>query len=96
MKLTIKKKKSKPLLSRTEVIADIEFTQATPSKEELKEKISSSLKTDAKLVVVKRVSTPFGKKNGEVIAYAYNSESDLKRIEPKQKDKKKRKEEPKE
>lgn len=96
MQLQIIQKKEKPLLSRTEIIADLSFDAATPKKDELKVKVAESLKSDANLVVVKKVETIFGEKKAKVLAFVYKNEKDMKKIEPKPKVKKAPKEEAKE
>ena len=93
MELNIIKKEEKPLLSRTEVVAEIDFDASTPKKEEIKKKIASSLKSDPNITVIKKVYTIFGKKKIKVLAFVYKSEKDMKRIEPKPKVKKTPKEE---
>jgi microtubule-associated protein 1 len=85
MEVKILDKKDEGLLSRTSIKADVTFKGVTPSKEELKKQIASLLKADEKLVVVKNVRTFFGKEEAEVAAYQYESEEDLKKIEPKKK-----------
>lgn len=86
--LRITEKKEEPLLSRTKIMAEIDFDNITPKKEELKSKIASSLNAAEKLVVVRSAYTRFGKRNANAIAYCYKSEESLKNIEPKQKENK--------
>ncbi len=88
MQLNITSKEEKPLLSRTEIMADITFDSATPSKEKIKEKLATILKVDANLIVVKKVFNKFGEKRAGVSAFAYKNEKDMKTIEPKPKEKK--------
>ncbi len=96
MELSIVSKEEKPLLSRTEVIVDITFEASTPKKEEIKKKISSMMKSDSSLVVVKKVYNIYGKKKSKVLAFVYTNEKDMKRIEPKPKTKKEGEKEKKE
>ena len=97
MELKILSKEEKPLLSRTEIIANILFDSATPKKEEVKKKIATVLKSDPNVIVIKKVATIFGQKNAKVLAFIYTNEKDMKRIEPKPKVKKgAKKEAPKE
>jgi ribosomal protein S24E len=86
--MKIIEKKENPLLSRTELLAEITFEKATPSNEEIKKQIASELKTDENLVVVKNIDTHFGSMNATVIAFVYNSKEDIEKIEPKPKEKK--------
>jgi len=86
--LKIKEKKEEPLLSRVKLTGEIAFEAATPSCEEVKKKISSSLSCDEKLIVIRNIYTKFGMKKGDLLAYVYNDEKSMKKIEPKQKEKK--------
>ncbi len=88
MNLEIINKKNNPLLSRTEVNAKASFfKEATPKKEEIKKQIALMEKVDEKLVVVKRINTFFGAAESSVLVYIYDSEEELKKIEPKIKEK---------
>ncbi len=89
MDLKIIKKQDNPLLSRIEVEAEAEFFNApTPKKEDVKKKIVSMEKADEKLVVIKNIYGNFGSGKASVLAYIYKSEDELKKIEPKKKEKK--------
>jgi small subunit ribosomal protein S24e len=88
MDLKITEKKEEPLLSRVKLTGEIIFEAATPSYEEVKKKITSSLNCDEKLIVIKNIYTKFGIKKADLFAYIYNNEEAMKRIEPKQKEKK--------
>ena len=88
MELNITSKKEEPLLSRTELKADVIFEKATPSYHELASLVASKVKADEKLVAIRHVYTSFGNKNAELIAYVYKDEDKKKFIEPKLKEKK--------
>lgn len=88
MELNITSKKEEPLLSRTELKADVIFEKATPSYQELASLVASKVKADEKLVAIRHVYTSFGNKNAELIAYVYKDEDKKKFIEPKLKEKK--------
>jgi ribosomal protein S24E len=88
MKLTITEKKEAPLLSRTEVKAELTFDKATPSTEQLKQQLASTLSADQKLIVIKKINTSFGSTKADTVAYVYSDEKSMKLIEPKQKEKK--------
>ncbi len=64
MDIKITEKNEKPLLSRTEITADI-TADITPKKQELKTKFASILSVDEKLVAVKHVYTQFGSKKSK-------------------------------
>jgi len=87
MDLTINHKEDQKLLSRVEIAAGISFDKATPSNDQVRDEIAKKIGKDAKLVVVKNIYTKFGKKYADVLAYAYENEQILKKIEEKQKKK---------
>lgn len=88
MDLSIINKKDNPLLSRVELSAEVKFVNApTPKKEDVKKKIASVEKADEKLVVIKKIGNTYGIGKINILAYIYSSEEDLKKIEPKKKDK---------
>lgn len=89
MDLKIIKKQDSPLLSRVEIEAEASFfNEATPNKESVKKKIVAMEKADEKLVIVKNICGGFGIGKADVLAYIYKSEDELKKIEPKKKEKK--------
>ncbi len=96
MNLKIINKKEYPLLSRTKVESEIVFEKSTPSREEIKNKLSEVLGKDGKLIIVKGIYTSYGLKKAKNVAYAYENEESLKRIEAEKKKGKKKKETKKE
>jgi ribosomal protein S24E len=93
MAFKLDKTEEKPLLARKEVAGKMTFEgKATPSNADVAKAIASELKTDEKLVVVKHIYTAFGSCEAEIQAYVYNTEEDLKKIEPKEKKKGEKKE----
>ena len=96
MELKIINKNEEPLLARTKVEADVTFEKATPSREEIKNKLATDLGKDKKLIVVKAIYTIRGLKKATNLSYVYENEEALKRIEVEKKkseDKKEAKEE---
>ena len=88
MELKITEEKEAILLSRREIIANITFKGATPSKETIRKEIASALKSDEKLIIIKHILTSFGSETAKVVAYQYVSEEEMKKVEPKVKVKK--------
>jgi len=76
-----------PLLCRKEIIADIDFKAATPSKADIKKQLATALKVKEDVIVIKNIIQEFGVRRGKVIAHLYDSEKDLKNIESKKKGK---------
>lgn len=96
MELKIINKNKEPLLARTKVEAEVIFEKATPSREEIKNKLATDLGKDKKLIVVKAIYTIRGLKKATNLSYVYENEEALKRIEVEKKkseDKKEDKEE---
>lgn len=91
MELKILEEKEKILLSRKEIKVEVKFTEAVPSKEELKKAVATQLKADGKLIVIKNVFPKFKSNKADVLAYHYISEEDMKKIEVKDKKKKEKK-----
>jgi len=87
MELKIINKKEYPLLSRTKVESEISFDKATPSGEEIKSKLGKELGKEEKLIVVKGIYMEYGLKKAKNLAYVYENEEDLKRIEVEKKEK---------
>lgn len=88
MDMKITEKKEEGHLSRVRLTGEIIFESVTPSYEEVRKKISSSVDCDEKLIVIKNIYTKFGLKKASVSAYAYKNEEAMKKIEPKPKEKK--------
>ncbi|MBI2650214.1 hypothetical protein HYX04_02775 [Candidatus Woesearchaeota archaeon] len=91
MELKIVNIKDEPLLSRKLVRASVEFEKSTPSYEEVTSSLSSSLKTDEKLIAIRHIYNSFGAKNAEIVAYVYADENKKLLIEPKLKENKEKK-----
>ena len=92
MELKIINKNEEPLLARTKVEADVIFEKATPSREEIKNKLAADLGKDGKLIVVKAIYTTRGLKKATNLSYVYENEEALKRIEVEKKKSEKKKE----
>lgn len=94
MELKIIKKKDNPLLSRVEIEAEADFfKEPTPNREDIKKRIASIEKVNENLVVVKSICSSFGAGKANILAYAYKSEEELMKVEPKKKEIKKPKKE---
>ncbi len=83
MEMKISQKTEKPLLSRTEMQGTISFEASTPSRLEVRKKISEALKVDESLVMVKEIATSFGEKSAKVTAHVYKTKEDAAKFEPK-------------
>jgi ribosomal protein S24E len=88
MQLKIINKKDDPLLSRCRVESEISFEKSTPPEEEIKDELAKALGKDKKLIVLKHVYNEYGLKKANGMAYVYENEESLKRIERQKKAKK--------
>ena len=86
MNIKILEQKKQPLLSRTEVTAEVTFEGTkTPSKSEVKKNIAAQTKSDEKLAVVKSIYNHSGSTIAQAVVYVYVSADEMKRIEPRDK-----------
>jgi ribosomal protein S24E len=88
MKLDILKQTKRPLTERMEILAKFSDFEKTPSYVEIKEEISKKIGKDLVLIVPKKVNQEFGMHEATVEIYIYDSETSLKKFEPKTKEKK--------
>ncbi|HZD43974.1 MAG TPA: 30S ribosomal protein S24e [Methanomicrobiales archaeon] len=70
------------LLDRREIQFILTYTGATPSRIQVREKISATLNLNEKLVVLDSLKTEFGKMELQGMARIYGSEESMKRTEP--------------
>lgn len=70
------------LLERKEVEAEVSFDAATPKRAELKTAISHKIGANPELVVIRSVSSMFGRKAVKVVAHAYSQKEILLGTEP--------------
>ncbi len=83
MELKISQKTEQPLLSRTELLGTISFEAVTPSRLEVRKKLSEAIKADESLVMVTNIKTSFGEKSAKVTAHVYKKKEDAAKFEPK-------------
>ena len=86
MEIKISTKIEKPYLGRKEIVLR-GSSETTPSRAQLKEEAVKLISSPAEMVVIKRVSQQFGKKNFEVEVYVYNDEKSMKEFEKEKKKK---------
>ena len=80
--------KNNPLLSRRELLIEIDFPDKTPTKVEVKKQLAEAQKVDEKVIVVIDIIGVYGDRKAKVTAFIYENEKALKEIEPKEKKKK--------
>ena len=80
MDVIIKDKKRNEMLKRNEITAVIK-EDTIPSKEKIKEKLCAQMDVPADRLVIFKVDTRFGDKNMKVLARAYDSPEQMKKVE---------------
>jgi small subunit ribosomal protein S24e len=70
------------LLDRKEIKAEVSFDGATPKRAQLKEAVSHKVGANPDMVVLRKVSSSFGRKTVTVVAHAYPSKEILMSTEP--------------
>ncbi len=83
MEVLIERKKDNPLLKRKEVYFRVKYedTKITPSRKDVREKISGLLNAELNRLVVRWMKPEFGKMEAEGYALIYDSEEDMKAVE---------------
>jgi small subunit ribosomal protein S24e len=83
------KEKNYPLLSRKEVVYEVEHVNsATPKNEDMKNKVAQTTKEKPELIVIKNINTTYGVGFSQVTAYIYTDEKVMKDLESKKEKKK--------
>lgn len=82
MQLTITETTEKPILSRTEYLANLEYDKETPSGEQVKDALLAKAKLkDKKLIIIKKIDNIYGEHKAKVCAYAYSDKDSMMKIE---------------
>ncbi|AIY89959.1 30S ribosomal protein S24e [Geoglobus acetivorans] len=83
MELVIEKQRNNPLLKRKEVYFRVKYedTKVTPSRKEVREKLSGLLNANLDSLIVRWMKPEFGKMEAEGYALIYESPDDMKAIE---------------
>ncbi len=80
--LTIVTEKRNDLLKRREVVIQAEFAgKSTPAEVDVQKTLAEKIKTNEKLVVIKKIRQVYGSARAMVDAYIYDDETTLKAIE---------------
>lgn len=85
MKVEIQEKRKNPLLKREEVEFIVEESNNTPSKADIRKKLSALCNASENLIIVECIKNKFGSKSFLGNANIYSNEEDMKRIELKHK-----------
>jgi ribosomal protein S24E len=82
MDVTIQHKEEKPLLHRTDARVRVAYEGATPTRAKLRETIAGAMKQPADHLVVRQITTEFGKQAAIVTASVYKDVASLEQFEP--------------
>ena len=77
MEIKMESKTEQPLLARTVLEGRISFEATTPSREEIRKKLSEAIKADESLVQVTMVKTDYGQKAATITAHLYKTKEDV-------------------
>ena len=77
--------KNMPLLNRKRISFEVEFSGATPKREDLMKSISSMIKTPEELIALRHVYQKYGINKAKIITNVYEKKEDLKQFEPRKK-----------
>ncbi len=83
MEILIERQKDNPLLKRKEVYFRVRYedTKATPSRKDVREKLSGLLNAELNRLVIRWMKPEFGKMEAEGYALIYDSEEDMRGVE---------------
>jgi len=73
--------KDDALISRKEYIFQVEFDKATPSRFEIRDRISKAVSAEPDMLVVRRIDVNFGERKALVLAYVYSDKKIMKQLE---------------
>lgn len=83
MEINIKKEWENPLLDRKEITFNVSHTGATPSRDEIKNKLVAQLNSQYELVIVDNIRTEYGTQNTSGYAKIYSDVDRANEIENK-------------
>lgn len=81
MQLIVSQKKENPFLKRLELIGKVVFEGTTPSNLQVAELLAKETGKSQELVVMKKIHSGYGKKEADVLAFAYHDAGARKKAE---------------
>ncbi|MDI6902451.1 MAG: 30S ribosomal protein S24e [Methanocellales archaeon] len=81
MEIKVIEKRTNPLLKRWEIRFKVSHEGATPSREEVKNKLAAMLNAKKELVIIERMRSEYGKRETYGYAKIYKSERRAREIE---------------
>ncbi|MFH1506384.1 MAG: 30S ribosomal protein S24e [archaeon] len=78
MEIEILNKEKNPLLGREGIEAKVAYSEATPSRKQIRKELAKKIGKKEELVVVRQIKTYFGSGMAKIYANAYDKEEDLK------------------
>ena len=83
VEILIERQKDNPLLKRKEIYFRIRYedTKVTPSRKDVREKLSGLLNAELERLVVRWIKPEFGRMEAEGYALVYDTEEDMRAVE---------------
>ncbi len=83
MEILVERQKDNPLLKRKEIYFRIRYedTKVTPSRKDVREKLSGLLNAELERLVVRWIKPEFGRMEAEGYALVYDTEEDMRAVE---------------
>jgi len=81
MDIKIIKEKNNALLNRRELNLTVTFDGATPSRNEIKDKLAAMLTVPLELVMIQKIENEFGKQELNTYVKIYEDEARMKQVE---------------
>ncbi len=83
MEILVERQKDNPLLKRKEIYFRVRYedTKVTPSRKDVREKLSGLLNAELERLVVRWIKPEFGRMEAEGYALVYDTEEDMRAVE---------------
>jgi len=83
VEILVERQKDNPLLKRKEIYFRVRYedTKVTPSRKDVREKLSGLLNAELERLVVRWIKPEFGRMEAEGYALVYDTEEDMRAVE---------------
>lgn len=83
MEIKIIKETENKLLARREIVANVLFEKATPTRKDIQKELAKKIKSAEELSIIKQIKTNFGEASAVVTAYVYSDKEIMTKTERK-------------
>ncbi|MGM5484978.1 MAG: hypothetical protein ACQEP1_03855 [Nanobdellota archaeon] len=80
MKVKIVEKQEQPLLSRTELKAEVEFDKEIPSRQFMREQVAKAVKGNQEMIIIERIVSKFSSRKADVFAHVYKDKAKMEKF----------------